>query len=79
MAKYVIAVDHLIEVVAFKPGLLYRVNIEIFDLHGHNEVLVPCVVKWFMRKRFVFGVTGSAAEAMCILGGESADDNPLFS
>ena len=72
-----VSIYDLVKDVTFEPCLLDKVDIELLEFHGHDEVFISGVVVWIMGEDCSVGVMGAASKAMRILGDNLADDgNP---
>ncbi len=74
MAKDVVSIYNLVKDVTFKPCLLNKVNVELLEFHGCNEVFISGVAVWIFGEDCSIGVTGVASNSMRILGDNLADE-----
>ncbi len=74
VSEDVVVVDDFVKGIIFKPCLLYEVDVKLVGFHGGNEVLISGIIMWVIRASFAIRVARAAAESVCILGENFADD-----
>jgi hypothetical protein len=75
VAKDVVSIFDLVKDVTFEPCLLDKVDVELLELHGCDEVFISGVVVWIVGEDHSVGVMGAASKAMHIFGDNLADDS----
>ncbi len=74
VSEDVVFVDDFVKGLIFEPCFLYEVDVKLVGFHGGDEVLISGIIMWVIQASFAIRVAGAAAESVCVLGENFAND-----